>query len=188
MGSLAGEVNQWSTLFGGGAAAAQRRAQAAANLGDVQKNASKSNFTPTAEAAQQPKTGAALADTFATPLPQIPQGQRLADVMGKVDSLSTTDLTPTPVQSDQNLAGQSTVFDVSTDQPSVDSGGDSGGGGGDWQQYADATKDAIGLVNAFRPPPRGPSPLPQPGPAIYTPTANAAQQRLQDLMRLRRGF
>lgn len=197
--------------------AAQQRANATGNalltgaMGTSNKGQPGGSVAATA-AGNAGKLGAALSNTFATPppalpaptnslgsvlantpslsdptLPSIPQGQRLADVMGKVDSLGKTDFSGgnNPVL---GAAGQDLTRDAQGNTLATPQDVQKSTTLDDAQQYAGLANTAVGLVNSFRGPQRGPSPLPQAGPTIYTPTANVAQQRLQDLMRLRRGF
>lgn len=149
-------------------------------------------YTPTAATAeaQAPKTGADLSNTFAVPPPALPQGQRLADVMGKVDSLSTTDLSkpgePPPITG-TGAFGQNLTQDQQGNSLATPQASGTGFTLDDAQNYAGLAQSAVGLANSFRSPQRA-GVLPQMGQGTYTPTANVAIQRLQDLLKMRRGY
>jgi len=158
-----------------------------------------SNFTPTANAFAGPKqgTGADLSATFGkSALPALPQGQSAADVFRVADALGKSDFSsqgaPPPVPGSAAApvtdfgASRPTIGDA---EASLPAGGSTSGGGGDWLEKAKLYAQLGSMTgDALRGPQVPGGGIPQASGFSYSPTADAAQRRLQQLMMMRRGF
>jgi hypothetical protein len=158
--------------------------------------ASPFSFTPTASAFTGPgqKSGAGtdLSTTFSRPsATSAADTFRLADALGKTDLSSQGAPPPVPGSAAAAVNSGSERPTISGAEASLPASGtaSSSGGGGDWLKNAQAYAQLGSMAQNVLSPPSSPGGgIPQAAPMSYSPTANAAMQRLQQLLAMRRGY
>ncbi len=156
-------------------------------------------YTPSAGAfaapGQKQGAGAQLSTSFSqSALPELPKGQSASDVFRLADALGKTDFSagavpPPPggsAAAAQDFGGRPTIGAA---EASLPTGGETTSGGSDWlknaQTYAQLGALAQNALKGQQPPGGG---IPQAAPMSYSPTADAAMKRLQQLLTMRRGY